>query len=322
MQETLLSVKHLTTKFIIDKKPYAAVDKVSFEVYQGEILGVVGESGSGKSVTSLSILRLIGPPGFIASGEIIFRGTNLMLLSPEDMRKLRGSRISMIFQEPMTSLNPVFTVGDQIAEAIVLHQDLTRQEALAQAVEGLRMVEIANPEQRIKEYPHQMSGGMKQRAMIAMALACRPRLLIADEPTTALDVTIQAQVLDLMLRLRREMQMAILLITHDLGVMAEMADQVVVMYACKVVEIADAINLFERPAHPYTMQLLESVIRPDTPKGGLKTIPGQVPSLTSFAPGCRFEPRCALSHERCRQKEPPLETRAGSTMAACWREAI
>ncbi|MFO7245996.1 MAG: ABC transporter ATP-binding protein [Thermaerobacter sp.] len=320
MSERLLEVRNLRTHFRTEEGVVPAVDGVSFHVNRGETLGIVGESGCGKSVTSLSIMRLVpNPPGEIAGGEIIFQGENLLAKSEREMRRIRGNEIAMIFQEPMTSLNPVYTVGDQIAEAIELHQGLSRREALAKAVEMLRLVGIPSPEQRVREYPHQMSGGMRQRVMIAMALSCNPKLLIADEPTTALDVTIQAQILELMKELREKIGMAIMLITHDLGVIAEMAERVIVMYAGKVVEEADVFALFRRPLHPYTEGLLHSIPRLDQPKGQkLHVIEGVVPNPLNMPTGCRFHPRCPYATDRCRAEEPALEQVEPGRFTACW----
>src|SRR5438128_8387311 len=298
--EPLLRVRDLKTYFVTEQGSGTAraVDCVSFEVQPGETLGIVGESGCGKTVTSLSILRLIPePPGHIRPGSFIeFEGRNLLTLEPRELRAIRGNRIAMIFQEPMTSLNPVFTVGDQIAEAAIVHQRLSRRAARARAVEMLTLVGIPDPQERVDHYPHQMSGGMRQRVMIAMALICRPQLLIADEPTTALDVTIQAQILELLDRLQRELGMAVMLITHDLGVVAGTADRVVVMYAGQVVEQAPTVELFAHPVHPYTEGLLAAVPRLDAPslslrtggRGPLHRIPGQVPAATAWPDGCRF----------------------------------
>ena len=319
MAERLVEVRNLKTYFHTEDGVVPSVDGVSLHIHRGETLGVVGESGCGKSVTSLSIMRLIPiPPGQIAGGEIIFEGEDLLKKSEAAMRKIRGNEISMIFQEPMTSLNPVYTCGDQIAEAIELHQGLNRKEAMAKAVEMLRLVGIPSPEQRAHEYPHQLSGGMRQRVMIAMALSCNPKLLIADEPTTALDVTIQAQILELMKKLKRELGMAIMLITHDLGVIAEMAERVIVMYAGKVVEEADVVSLFRKPLHPYTEGLLRSIPRLDGDKERLHVIEGVVPNPLRLPPGCRFNPRCPYAKDICRAKEPPLAETSPGRQVACW----
>ncbi|MCL6450823.1 MAG: ABC transporter ATP-binding protein [Acetobacteraceae bacterium] len=322
MTETLLDVQGLKTCFYTEDGVVPAVDGVSFHINRGETLGMVGESGCGKSVTSLSIMRLIPwPPGRIVEGKVWFEGQDILAKSEPEMRKIRGNEISMIFQEPMTSLNPVYTVGDQIAEAIQLHQGLGRREAARKTVDMLRLVGIPLPERRAHEYPHQLSGGMRQRVMIAMALSCNPKLLIADEPSTALDVTIQAQILELMKRLKRELGMAILLITHDLGVIAEMAQRVVVMYAGRIVEEADVISLFRRPLHPYTDGLLHSIPRIDAKKGRLHVIEGVVPNPLNLPPGCRFHPRCPYAAEVCRKEEPPLEEAGPGRRVSCWRRA-
>jgi peptide/nickel transport system ATP-binding protein len=319
----LLRVSDLKTHFHTRDGIVRAVDGVSFDVKAGETLAIVGESGCGKSVTSMSILRLLPmPPARIAAGRIEFDGRNLLELTEPEMRKIRGNAISMIFQEPMTSLNPVLTVGRQIAEALVLHRGLSQKEATARAIAMLRKVHIPEAERRVTQYPHELSGGMRQRVMIAMALACGPRLLIADEPTTALDVTIQAQILELMRELHRETGAAIILITHDLGVVAEMAQRVVVMYAGRKVEEAPIEELFERPRHPYTRGLLGSMphLGDSVSETGkrLVEIPGMVPSLKDPPPGCLFAPRCPNAGERCTQEAPPLELQAAGHWAACW----
>ena len=320
MSEPLLRIEDLHTHFFTDDGVVRAVDGVSYAIGERETLAVVGESGSGKSVTALSILRLVAdPPGRIVSGSILFRGRDLVGLSQSEMRKIRGKEISMIFQEPMTSLNPVYTCGEQIIEAIVLHEDVDRKTARGRAVEMLRLVGIPSPEQRVDEYPHQMSGGMRQRVMIAMALACRTAILIADEPTTALDVTIQAQILDLLKRLQRELGMAVLLITHDLGVVAETADRVAVMYAGQVVEYCDAPAAFQRTLHPYTAGLLASLPRLGDRRATLRVIPGNVPNPARFPAGCRFHPRCPVAQERCRSEVPPILTFDGNHQTRCWR---
>ncbi|WP_420594622.1 ABC transporter ATP-binding protein [Deinococcus sp.] len=335
---TLLSVSNLKTYFFTDDGVVKSVDGVTFHIGKGETLAVVGESGSGKSVTSLSAMRLIPvPPGKIVEGEMLFTGKDgrthdLAKMNEAEMRKIRGNDISMIFQEPMTSLNPVYTVGDQIAEAVSLHQNKNRKEAMQVATDMLRLVGIPAPEKRVHEYPHQMSGGMRQRVMIAMALSCNPALLIADEPTTALDVTIQAQILDLMRKLQKEIGMSILFITHNLGVVAEMADRVVVMYGGRVVEEADVNDIFHAPRHPYTMGLLNSIPRvdhaaeyhagPGQKKERLEAIPGNVPNPLNLPPGCAFEPRCKFSIPECSKEVPPLEDTGGGHMARCirWKE--
>jgi len=296
----LLQVDNLQTYFFGDQSVVRAVDGVSFEVHAGQTLAVVGESGSGKSVTALSILRLVSqPPGQIVGGTITFKGRNLLKVSEREMRAVRGKEISMIFQEPMTSLNPVFTCGEQIIETLVVHEHIGRAAARTRAMQMLELVGIPSPEQRVDEYPHQMSGGMRQRVMIAMALACHPAVLIADEPTTALDVTIQAQILDLLRRLQREMDMAVILITHDLGVVAETADQVAVMYAGRVVEYCDVRSAFRRPLHPYTAGLQASLPRLGETQDRLRVIPGSVPDPAHFPIGCRFHPRCPVAQNRC-----------------------
>jgi oligopeptide/dipeptide ABC transporter ATP-binding protein len=322
MSEPLLAVEDLRTHFFTDDGVVRAVDGVSFEVRAGETLALVGESGSGKSVTALSILRLVPePPGKIVSGRLRFQGRDLLALAPDGMRRVRGKEISMIFQEPMTSLNPVFTCGEQIAEALRLHERASRREARARAVELLRLVGIPTPEQRAGEYPHQLSGGMRQRVMIAMALACRPSLLIADEPTTALDVTIQAQILDLLGRLQEELGMAVLLITHDLGVVAETAGRVAVMYAGQIVEYGDARATLRRPRHPYTAGLLASLPRLGARAASLRVIPGQVPDAARLPLACRFHPRCPAVVERCRTLDPPLSVLEEGHQSRCWRAA-
>ncbi len=318
--EALVEVEDLRTHFFTEDGRVPAVDGVSFQINRGETLGVVGESGCGKSVTALSIMRLIpDPPGRILEGSSIeFEGEQLLTLRESQMRKIRGNDISMIFQEPMTSLNPVYTVGDQIMEAIILHQGVSERKAREQAIEMMRLVGISAPEQRVDEYPHQLSGGMRQRVMIAMALSCNPKMLIADEPTTALDVTIQAQILELMKELRDEVGMAIMLITHDLGVIAEMAERVVVMYAGKIVEEADVYDLFGEPLHPYTRGLIASIPRLDAAESQrLHVIEGVVPSPQNMPDGCSFHPRCEDAMDICRQKEPEYRELDGRQVA-CW----
>lgn len=320
MTDSLLRVEHLVTSFRTDRGLIRAVDDISFSINKGQTVGLVGESGCGKSVTSLSILRLIqSPPGRIEpSSKIIFGGEDIVKLSEPQMRRLRGNRISMIFQEPMTSLNPVFTIGDQIGEVFRIHRGASKKEARERSIEMLRLVRMAAPEQRVDEYPHQLSGGMRQRIMIAMALACRPELLIADEPTTALDVTIQAQILDLMANLQRELNMAILLITHDLGVVAEVCDYVIVMYAGRIAEQGSVEAIFRAPTHPYTVGLLNSIPRLGHKTEYLPTIEGTVPSLANLPKGCRFQDRCKHVHAKCREQEPPLRSVAPGHEAACW----
>jgi len=317
---TLLSVEGLTTRFFTDEGVVYAVEDVAFDVPRGRTVALVGESGCGKTVTALSLLRLIpDPPGRIVSGAVRMGRTDLVRLPEAEMRRVRGNRISMIFQEPMTSLNPVFTVGDQIIEALMLHTKVNKAEALRQTVAMLRKVGIPDPEQRAGEYPHQMSGGMRQRVMIAMALVCGPELLIADEPTTALDVTIQAQILDLLRGLQDEIGMSILLITHDLGVVAEMAHHVAVMYLGRIVEEANVRDLFDDPLHPYTVGLFRSRPTLDHTGTALATIPGQVPSALAVPPGCPFHPRCPASDgARCAADRPPLEPKKEGHAAACW----
>jgi oligopeptide/dipeptide ABC transporter ATP-binding protein len=316
----LIEVKNLRTSFFTPEGEVRAVDGVSFEIREGKTLGLVGESGCGKSVTSLSIMRLISsPPGQIVGGEIFYRGRDLLKLNKEEMRKIRGNEISMIFQEPMTSLNPVFTVGNQIGEAIRLHQGLGKRETRAKTIEMLRLVKIADPESRVDAYPHQLSGGMRQRVMIAMALSCNPSLLIADEPTTALDVTIQAQILELMKELQQKIGMALLLITHDLGVVAERADEVAIMYGGKIVERGSTQAIFARPFHPYTVGLLNSL--PGTrgkKKKRLDAIPGVVPSPLDLPSGCRFRDRCPKAAGICAEAEPPLAELEPGHFVACY----
>jgi peptide/nickel transport system ATP-binding protein len=314
----LLKVKGLKTYFFTEDGVVKAVDGIDFTLRPGEVLGIVGESGCGKSVTSMSLLRLIGAPGEIVEGEIMFGEDDLLDLSEEEMRNIRGNRISMIFQQPTTALNPVFTVGDQIKEALKVHKGLDDAEADKRCEQLLALVGIADPRRRMASYPHQLSGGMCQRIMIAMGLACNPELLIADEPTTALDVTIQAQILDLMRELREKINTAIILITHDLGVVAEMVDNVLVMYAGKVVEYAPVKELFAAPKHPYTQGLLASIPVLGVVKEELDTIPGTVPSLLNLPAGCRFATRCPYRMERCDQEEPPLIKLEGNRLVRCW----
>ncbi|MGE0765636.1 MAG: ABC transporter ATP-binding protein [Hyphomicrobiaceae bacterium] len=321
----MLELRQLETHFLGASGPLKAVDKVSYMLRRGETLGVVGESGCGKSVTALSVLRLLpDPPGRVVGGSVLLEGRNLLELTEAEMEKVRGNEISMIFQEPMTSLNPLQTVGYQIAEAISVHRGMTRRQAEAEAVEMLRRVHIPEPERRFRAYPHQMSGGMRQRVMIAMALSCNPKVLIADEPTTALDVTIQAQILDLMREIQQTYGTAIVLITHDMGVVAENADRVVVMYAGRKVEEASVEELFDRPGHPYTRGLLGSIPRleaasvPGAGRTRLQEIKGMVPSLSSLPPGCRFAPRCGLATDRCQSADPPLLEYRPNHFIACW----
>jgi peptide/nickel transport system ATP-binding protein/oligopeptide transport system ATP-binding protein len=322
MEDKLLKLQNLKTFFFMQAGVVRAVDGIDIEIDKGDFLGIVGESGCGKSVTALSIMRLItNPPGKIIDGEIIFRGNDLLQLTNEEMRKIRGNKISMIFQEPMTSLSPVSRIGSQISEAMIIHQNLSKKEALERSIELLKLVEIPSPEVRVKEYPHQMSGGMRQRVMIAMALSCNPELIIADEPTTALDVTIQAQILALMQTLKEEKGLTIILITHNLGIIAENSNRVIVMYAGKIVEKADVKALFVNPLHPYTRGLLRSVPRMDKrskKKDRLDAIRGIVPSLLNLAPGCRFYERCDLSAKKCQEVEPELVVVDGGHMVSCW----
>ncbi len=323
--QPVLQIEDLQTHFFTAVGTVRAVDGVSYELKSGETLGVVGESGCGKSVSALSILRLVAnPPGRIVGGKIRFQGRNLLELSESEMEKIRGNEISMIFQEPMTSLNPLFTIGRQVGEAIALHQGLSRGEAMNRAVEMLRQVSIPEPERRVHAYPHQLSGGMRQRVMIAMALSCNPKVLIADEPTTALDVTIQAQILDLMRGLQETFGTAIVLITHDMGVVAENADRVVVMYAGRKVEEASSKDLFDTPGHPYTKGLLGSIphldtaARSDTRRSRLTEIKGMVPSLFNLPAGCSFAPRCGFATDHCRAAAPALEQHRPGHWIACW----
>jgi peptide/nickel transport system ATP-binding protein len=314
----ILEIQNLETHFFTRDGVVRAVDGVSYAVDEGETLGVVGESGCGKSVTALSILRLVAPPGRIVGGTIRFQGRDLFALSEGEMRALRGNQISMIFQEPMTSLNPVLTIGRQITESLVLHQGLGREAATARAAEMLRLVHMSEPERRLRQYPHELSGGMRQRVMIAMALSCNPKVLIADEPTTALDVTIQAQILELIRELKEKLGTAVILITHDLGVIAETAQRVVVLYAGRKVEEAPVAALFARPLHPYTRGLMQAVPTLEGEGGRLAEIPGMVPSLREAMPGCSFAPRCNYASERCRGEAPPVEEAEPGHFVACW----
>jgi len=325
--DLLLDVRNLRTSFFTEAGEVRAVDDVSFSVRRGQTLGIVGESGCGKSVTSLSIMRLIpSPPGRVIGGQILYQGRDLLKLSEDEMRGIRGNEISMIFQEPMTSLNPVYTIGNQIIEAVMLHQKLGPRDARAKAIEMLQLVGIPAPERRVDDYPHQLSGGMRQRVMIAMALSCNPQVLIADEPTTALDVTIQAQILDLLRDLQQKVGLGLILITHDLGVVAEMADEVVVMYAGKVVEQAPVVELFKNPKMPYTRGLLNSIptlSRDPTgkvKKSRLEAIPGIVPNLLELPRGCRFQERCSFVVDACRSVEPELRTIAENHEIRCARD--
>lgn len=314
----LLSIRDLRTYFYSSDGVSKSVDGISYDVYPSETLAVVGESGCGKSVTAFSVMGLIPtPPGKIVSGEILLDGRNLLELSESQMREVRGNEVSMIFQEPMTSLNPILTIGDQISEAILQHQDHNKAEARELAIDMLARVGIPSPDKRIDEYPHQLSGGMKQRAMIAMALVCRPKLLIADEPTTALDVTIQSQILDLLNDLKEEFDMSVLLITHDLGVVAEVADRVVVMYAGRIAETADVVDLFEHPLHPYTRALFRSLPSLEARKAALEVIPGNVPNPLDFPSGCRFRTRCPLARLECATFVPDLLELRPNHFVAC-----
>ena len=316
-------MRGLRTHFASERGEVRAVDGVDFTLERGRTLGIVGESGCGKSVTALSIMGLVPqPPGRIAGGEVLLEGENLLTAPPARLRDLRGDQLAMIFQEPMTSLNPAFTVGDQIAEVLLRHRRLTKKEAQEKTVEMLRQVRIPSPERRAADYPHQLSGGMRQRVMIAMALACNPKLLIADEPTTALDVTIQAQILELMRALRAELGTAIILITHDLGVIAELADDVIVMYAGKVIERCASARLFAEPQHPYTVGLLGSIPRLHLQQERLSAIEGFVPDAAAFPEGCRFHPRCPFAVEKCRSEIPPLLEIQKGHFAACWRAPL
>ena len=319
----LLDIEQLQTHFFSHTGVARAVDGASFHLEKAEVLGVVGESGCGKSVTAQSVLQIVpSPPGRIVGGRILFDGTDLIGLNRDQMRKIRGNRIAMIFQEPMSSLNPVFTIGNQISEMFILHKGFNRKQALEASIDMLARVQIPAPEKRVHEFPHQLSGGMRQRAMIAMALACEPEILIADEPTTALDVTVQAQILDLMLNLRRDLGTAVMMITHDLGVIAEMADRVVVMYAGRVVEEADTVRLFKDTLHPYTQGLLNSIPLLGKRTAGearrLREINGMVPSLYDLPVGCKFHERCPEVMNKCRRVEPELKPVAGGHNVRCW----
>ncbi len=318
MTDALLQVRNLQTSFFTELGEVKAVDGVDFDVPPGKTLGIVGESGSGKSITALSILQLIQKPGKITGGSIIFDGIDLLSLPPQEMRKIRGNQISMIFQEPMTSLNPVYTIGNQVAESFIIHQQLSKKQAKERAIEMLKVVGIPSPEKRFNQYPHELSGGMRQRVMIAMALACRPKLLIADEPTTALDVTIQAQILELIKELQKKMNMSVIMISHDLGVIAETCDYVAVMYSGKIVEYSDVKTLFKNPKHPYTAGLLKSLPRHDIEQKQLATIPGVVPNPFSMPAGCAFAPRCPFATDLCRERMPELKQLAMENHVRCW----
>jgi oligopeptide/dipeptide ABC transporter ATP-binding protein len=320
MTDYILEIRNLSTRFFTRSGPITAVERLNLNIERGTTLGLVGESGSGKSMTSLSIMRLVPPPGKIVEGEILLDGTDLLRLEEREMRRVRGARIAMIFQDPMTSLNPVFTVGDQIAEAIKIHKGLSRSGARLQAIDTMTRVRIPDAARRAKEYPHQLSGGLRQRVMIAMALSCNPELLIADEPTTALDVTIQAEILDLLKSLRDDFDLSMLLITHDLGVVAHTADRVAVMYAGRIVEEGPVKELFRSPSHPYTEGLLRSVPRPEREsehRSRLQTIEGSVPNLLKLPPGCKFEPRCSYATAECVETEPDLLTISGDRRSRC-----
>jgi oligopeptide/dipeptide ABC transporter ATP-binding protein len=318
--QPLLEVKDLSTSFFTEQGELRVVDRVSLSIAPGRLMGLVGESGSGKTVSALSIMRLLPERARVVSGQILFEGRDLCRISEEEMRHVRGARIAMIFQEPMTSLNPVFTIGSQITEAVRLHQKTSRAEARQRAIEMLRVVQIADPERRIDDYPHQLSGGMRQRVMIAMALSCRPKLLIADEPTTALDVTIQSQILDLIRELQQQFQLAVLLVTHDLGIVAEYADDVTILYSSRVMEQAGANELFANPLNPYTRALLNSI-----PGAGghrnrrLQAIAGTIPNPADPPPGCRFNPRCPMVVPDCSHIDPPLEAKRPEHYVACIR---
>jgi len=317
----LLEIRELKTYFFTDEGVVKAVDGVSWSIRPGETVGLVGESGCGKSVTALSVLRLIpDPPGRIVGGEILFEGKDLAQLPLRELRAVRGKKISMVFQEPTTSLNPVYRVGEQIVESIVYHEDVDYEEAARRAVDMLDRVGIPRPADAFERYPHELSGGMKQRVMIAMALVCRPDLVICDEPTTALDVTVQAQILDLLVELQKEFGMAVVLITHNLGIVAEIARRAVVMYAGKIVEAARIEDLFHRPSHPYTIGLLRSIPDLNVGRKYLQTIPGNVPDPKRWPAGCRFHPRCDRAIARCRSSEPPLEETEDGRQVACWNK--
>lgn len=316
--QPLLEVSQLYTSFFSDKGEIRAVEDVSFAIHPGQTLALVGESGCGKSVTALSIMQLLDYPGEVVSGEIVFKERDLLTLPNKEIRKIRGKHISMVFQEPMTSLNPVFTIGDQIGEVLEIHTTLSKQEVRKEVIRLLEKVHIPSPEQRIDQYPHEMSGGMKQRVMIAMALACKPDLLIADEPTTALDVTIQAQILELLKELQQEMGMAILLITHNLGVVAQFAQEVIVMYASRIVERANVETLFANPSHPYTRALLRSLPKPGLRENRLESILGTVPSPLVYPKGCHFSTRCPEVLECCADEEPPLIEIEPGHESVCW----
>lgn len=318
MKTDLLEVRDLRTSFYTDDGEVKAVDGVSFKLSEGNTLGIVGESGSGKSITALSILKLLANNGKIVGGEIIFKGENLLSFSDKQMREIRGNAISMIFQEPMTSLNPVFTVGQQISESLMKHQDLSKKTAYIKSIELLKLVGIPSPDKRVKQYPYELSGGMRQRVMIAMALACNPEILIADEPTTALDVTIQAQILRLIRDLQKRLGMSVIMITHDLGVVAETCEYVAVMYAGQVVEYSDVVTLFQKPKHPYTIGLMNSLPRHDVELEKLESIRGNVPNPKEMPGGCRFAPRCPAATDLCRNVMPDLLKDDEGNDVRCW----
>ena len=318
--QDLLTIENLKTHFFTESGVAKAVDGLDLSISAGETLGIVGESGCGKSMTALSILRLVpDPPGRIVGGKIVFNGVNLLELSGSEMRKIRGNEISMIFQEPMTSLNPVFTIGDQISETLRFQKKMTKREALSRSVELLTMVGIPSPESRVRDYPHQLSGGMRQRVMIAIAISCDPKLMIADEPTTALDVTIQAQIIDLMQKLKKKTNAAVILITHDLGVVAECADKAAVMYAGRINEFANTDQLFNNPLHPYTKGLMQAIPRIETQAERLYVIPGLVPSLRNLPPGCKFAGRCINAQDECGMHEPELIEVESEHLVRCWK---
>ncbi len=316
--QPLLDVLHLSTSFFSDQGEIRAVEDVSFSVQPGQTVALVGESGCGKSVTALSIMQLVDFPGKVVGGQVLFKGSDLLTLPDGDIRRIRGNHIGMVFQEPMTSLNPVFTIGDQIGEVLEIHTTRSKRDVRREVIRLLEKVHIPSPEKRIDQYPHEMSGGMKQRVMIAMALACQPDLLIADEPTTALDVTIQAQILELLKELQREMGMAILLITHNLGVVAQFAQEVIVMYASRIVERADVPRLFAAPSHPYTRALLRALPKPGVRESRLESIPGTVPSPLMYCRGCHFSTRCPDVLDRCPDEPPPLVEIEPGHEAVCW----
>ncbi len=318
VEQPVLNVSKLETHFFTDDGEIPAVDSVDFHINKGEVLGIVGESGSGKSVTSLSIMQLIQAPGKVVGGEITYKGENLLTKSEKEMRKIRGNEIGMIFQEPMTSLNPVFRIGNQLIEGIRIHKKWSKKKSWEHAISILKLVGLPRAEELMNEYPHQLSGGMRQRVMIAMAMACDPEVLIADEPTTALDVTIQAQILELMKKLNRETNTSIILITHDLGVVAEICDRIVVMYSGKIVEQGKTSDIFQQPKHPYTIGLIESVPDVRVRKDRLYSIPGNVPKPGSIQKGCHFAPRCSFAFDKCFEEDPVLLETGSNQQARCW----